>query len=208
MYDRPVEQIFTEYTIKCTRDNGNLDILSDVEDSSLRTIPGLPSWVPGFSFPLTLTQWLRGRQARTKVSNRHLGCQGGWSAQNGGADIALAGCPIGGRFALASKESAAENMIIHQLQEWAAMIEPMPADYPSGCHKALIRDRGDEDQYPAPVEYGDYYETLQELIQLNQDLDRRIESGEDGGAAARILCQGSGIHPADLPRLMAESAEF
>jgi hypothetical protein len=112
MYDRPVEQIFTEYAVKCIRDDGNLDILSDVEDRSLRrvrTIPGLPSWVPDFSFPLALTpmaMWKTNKNEGLYSASGSSKADPKWSGQAGGAEIALAGCQIDEISSLASKESA------------------------------------------------------------------------------------------------------
>ncbi|KAK4129670.1 hypothetical protein N657DRAFT_677257 [Parathielavia appendiculata] len=54
-YNRPVEHVYTEYTAECILDDGVLDILSHVEDPSLRVMPDLPSWAPDFSVPMTIT---------------------------------------------------------------------------------------------------------------------------------------------------------
>jgi hypothetical protein len=217
MYDRPVEQIYTEYVVKCIQDDGNLDILSDVEDHSLRKLPGLPSWVPDFSVPLTLSplaSWQRTKNEGLYSAGGSSTAEPKWTAQGGGKEIVLSGCQIDEILALASLESAKENEIENQPQEWAALIEPLPADYPSGCPKTealwrtLIGDSGAEDEYPAPAEYGTHYETLQTLIKINRELDARIEAGETGGPALRELCLANGFPPTQMPRLMADKDEF
>jgi hypothetical protein len=217
MYDRPVEQIYTEYTVKCIQDDGNLDILSDVEDLSLRKLPGLPSWVPDLSVPLAISPLASWK--RTKNEGLYSACGSStaepkWSAHGGGKGIALSGCQIDEIVALASRESGAQDQIVDQPREWAALIEALPTEYPSGCPKTealwrtLIGDCGAGDESPAPAEYGAHYESLQTLIRVNRELDARVEAGEDGGDALRELCMENGINSARMPRLMADKDEF
>lgn len=46
-------EVYLNFTVQCILQENTLDILSQVEDRSLREVEGLPSWVPDYSVRLT-----------------------------------------------------------------------------------------------------------------------------------------------------------
>lgn len=215
MYDMPTERIYTEYTVKCIQDDGNLDILSHVEDSSCRKLSGLPSWVPDFSVPLlrhSLARLKPGTDKSCYSASGSAGVNPKWSIGDSGV-IELSGHEFDEISALASEESAG-NKIKDQPEEWAAMIEGIPAEYPSGCHKnealwrTLIGDSTTQDESPAPREYEKHYHTFRLLLRIDEELKRLVDDGADGPGALTRLCRENEAHPEDLPRLMEEKNKF
>ncbi|GAB1317419.1 hypothetical protein MFIFM68171_07629 [Madurella fahalii] len=224
-YDRPVEAVYTEYAVKCMRDDGDLGVLSEVEDGSARRLPGLPSWVPDFSAPMARSPLAKrgagggGDECVYSASGRRATASPRWS---GGELLVLSGFEMDEIAALSSREEAADVEIRGDAKprEWAAMIEPLPATYPAAAPggartedalwRTLIGDRDAQGRCPAPAAYGTYYEAFRRVLRLNAELDRLAAAGGwDGGPRARDeLLAEHGIPPADLPRLLAEKGEF
>lgn len=217
-YDRPVEAIYTEYTVKCIQDDGDLDILSAVEDPSARGLAGLPSWVPDFSTPMARSPLAKratdGRDGCVYSASGRAGASPRWS----GRQLELAGFAVDEIAVLSSREEAADCEIRSDSKprEWAALVGPPAAPYPSpGCGTAgealwrtLIGDRDAQGRCPAPPGYAGHYEAFRELVGLNAELDRRVARGREERAARDELLAERGIPPADLPRLLAEKGVF
>ncbi|KAJ6437320.1 Heterokaryon incompatibility protein 6, OR allele [Purpureocillium lavendulum] len=214
-YDLPVEQIYTEFTVKCIQDDGDLDIMGQLEDSSMRKLLGLPSWVPDFSVAVAksaLTTW------KSTQNKGHYAAAGSstampkWTYQDRGV-IELSGYKVDEISAIASIESGCHK-ITDQPEEWATMLDILPEDYPSGCSKhealwrTLIGDRTPQDECPAPAMFGHHYKDLVNLLQVDRGLAKRIAGGEDDSVALDHLCQELGILSADIPRLMANKLLF
>jgi hypothetical protein len=51
-YSKTVEEVYMEFTLCCIKEDKNMDILSMVEDRSMRKFHKLPSWVPDYSVDL------------------------------------------------------------------------------------------------------------------------------------------------------------
>ena len=215
MYERPVEQVYIEYTVKCIQDDEDLDILGQVEDYSFRKLPRIPTWVPDFSVSVVRTQlsiWKACKNIGFYCASGSSKAHPKWSIQES-AVIGLSGYEIDEICDLASKESA-KNKIVDQPEEWTSMIEKLPAEGPLECHKTeaawrtLIGDRTSGDEYPAPIEYADHYETLRKMLRINRELDRCRALGEDDMSALMRVCQENGVYPTDIPRLMEETKRF
>ncbi|KXX74904.1 Heterokaryon incompatibility protein 6, OR allele [Madurella mycetomatis] len=218
MYDRPVEAIYTEYTVKCIQDDGDLDILSLVEDRSVRKLSELPSWVPDFSTPMVRSPLAKratdGRDECVYSASGRARASPRWSGQK----LELAGFEMDEIAVLSSREEAADFEIRSDSKprEWAALIEPLASAYPSqGCDtteealwRTLIGDRDAQGRYPAPAEYARYYEAFRKILGLNAELDRRVAAGREEGPARDELLTEHGIRSADLPRLLAEKGVF
>ncbi|KAH8894311.1 hypothetical protein GQ53DRAFT_839926 [Thozetella sp. PMI_491] len=218
MYDKPTEQVFAEFTVKYIQDDGNLDILSHVEDHSVRQISKLPSWAPDFSVAMSRHPL----PSKDDVNQNPVYSASGdatttpkWTLQAGEV-LGLSGYEFDEIVAVASS-AYAENEIGNRPQEWNAFIQKLPGQYPSGCAtgealwRTIIGDRAKQRQtysWPAPDEYQGHYATLQRLRQLNLELDSRVDSGEDGTQALLQLCASNGIDPAEMPRMFAEKNKF
>ncbi|KAK4108829.1 hypothetical protein N656DRAFT_783790 [Canariomyces notabilis] len=225
MYDLPVEDVYTEYTAKCIQDDGDLDILSAIEDRSARRLHGLPSWVPDFSVPM-----VRWPLAATGIIDRAEGCcysasgrsskaRPKWSKQQaGGREIVLGGFEFDRIAAISSREEAADRKMGggRKLREWEAMIDQLPEDhaYHGECSasealwRTLIGDRDAQGRSPAPGEYEARYETFRKLVRLDEEIGARLESGQDPDAARTAVLGEYNIQPDELPRLSAEHGMF
>lgn len=216
MYEVPVEQIYADYTVKCIQDDGDLDVLGQVEDASTRKLTGLPSWVPDLSAALTRTPiatWKARQNAGFYSAAGSSKAEPRWTSTDGISLLQLSGFEIDEISQLASEESAAPR-ITGQPQEWAAMIENLPPTDPSGCPvsealwRTLIGDRSASDHFPAPPDYAGHYDTMRMMQRLNRDLDARIAAGEAGTPALLQLYTENGIDLMDSQRLMAEAGLF
>ncbi|KAH7152581.1 hypothetical protein EDB81DRAFT_881547 [Dactylonectria macrodidyma] len=189
--------------------------MGQVEDPSTRKVAGLPSWVPDFSVAMAksaLSSWKSGENKGFYAAAGSSTTTPKWISQDRTA-IELSGYKMNEISVIVSMESARDK-IIHRPQEWAAMMENLPQDYPSGCSKTealwrtLIGDRTPQDECPAPPAFGGHYKTLVDLVRLNGELDRRITSGEDGNAVLGQLYRDMGICAEDMLLLMADKSLF
>ncbi|KAK3389708.1 heterokaryon incompatibility protein-domain-containing protein [Podospora didyma] len=180
MYDKPVEQVYTEFMVKCIRDDGNLDILGDVEDSSSRKIKGLPSWVPDFSIPMhrvPFTKWRTGKAEGFYSASGSSKADPKWDVKDAGV-LGLSGYKVDEIVALASKELK-DDETEERLQEWTAMIDQfVGTTYPAGsCDKieglwrTLIGDRSVDGECPAQTEYGAHFDALQRVADVKEGMD-------------------------------------
>jgi hypothetical protein len=208
MYDKPTDQVYAEFTVKCIKDDGNLDILSSVEDRAMRKIGELPSWVPDYSVSM-----VRGSLASKTMGGNQVYSAGGsekgsirWDASTRNR-LGVNGFKVDRIKVLASLESSG-NSIIGQFEEWSALIQTLPEQYPTGgsSAEALWRTiignhaKGARDfEYPAPAEYADYYVTFRKLLAFNKDLENT--SFDD---RPRVYV-AHGIDPYDMPRLLAQN---
>lgn len=216
MYDLPVEQIYADYTVKCIQDDGDLDVLGQVEDASSRRLAGLPSWAPDLTADLLRTPIATWKARANRGFYSAAGsskAEPKWTTADGVSELQLSGFEIDEISELASEQSVATS-IINQPQEWAAMIGNLPPTDPSGCPvsealwRTLIGDRSVSGISPAPSDYARHYDTLRTVLRLNRELEARIAAGEAAGPAIVQVYAENGISMMDYPRLMMEGGIF
>ena len=70
-YLMSVADVYREFTVNCLQEGALADVLSAIEDRSLRKIEGLPSWVPDYSVSLPhqqLSNLYKSSEARSVVT--------------------------------------------------------------------------------------------------------------------------------------------
>ena len=180
-YRLAVEDIYTEFTVKCMRDDRNLDMLLGIEDRSERVHTALPSWVPDLGVAPSgagLRRWRPGSGHKTYRASGNEPVDVHWDpaapqvlvVDGYKFDVIES---LAGKDALGGKFGANRPM-------WKALITHLPKHYPcvggnpnnqrkgqvllrEAFWRTMIGD-GVHDASgfvtPAPDEYGRYYEIL------------------------------------------------
>ena len=204
-YHLAVEDVYTEFTVKCMLDDRNLEMLLGIEDRSERVHTNLPSWVPDLSVApsgASLKRWYdrpgenKYRASTSEPANIH------W-------DPAVPRLLVVDGYEFDVVESLADKKTVggtlrENRAEWDALIAHLPETYPSiygdddkdepdnqqedrvSLHEAFWRTAIGDGVHtpngfitPAPEEYGRYYEVLNVMTDYAAevpDLDERMRN--------------------------------
>lgn len=223
-YRLAIEDIYTEFTVKCMRDDRSLEMLLGMEDRSERVHIALPSWVPDFAVSPSspsLKRW-------NNVAEKNVYCASGTEPAHVNWDPVTPRVLVINGYEFDTIESlAGKETIDRTLQEnrpvWEALISNLPEFYP---YVGRAPDDEEDDSVPlreafwrtmigdgvhtstgfvtpAPEEYGRYYEILNVMLDYSTkipDLDARMRYRVTNGLVTiDDLRQCANIEPMVMP---------